>query len=323
MAEQGYEVYFASCTEAGGIYHYRLQEDGSFTFLQKTDCDRPMYAVIRDGQIHVLLREVFPDRRESGYVSYELDENANLYRPAPLRGTKGICACHLTWFREKLYMTNYLSGSIFSSAGKLRIHHGNSIHPLRQETAHTHCVIPAPDDTCLMVTDLGCDRIVLYNETLELLSETSASPGAGPRHLVCMGQDFVACVNELECSVSVYRYQDKILQRLETLPLLEREVQEGDLGAAIRYRNGILYVSTRGADVISVFSWDGCHLKRKMIAGCGGSSPRDFFLAGKWLICTNEASSTVTRISLGEDGLPDGKAETVLEIPNVFCGVCM
>ena len=323
MAEQGYEVYFASCTETGGIYHYRMEKDGSFTFLQKTDCDRPMYAVIWDRRIHILLREAFPDRKESGYISYEFDEKADLCNPSPLSGTKGICACHLTWFHGKLYVTNYLSGSIFSSAGKLRIHHGSSIHLLRQESAHTHCVIPSPDHTCLMVTDLGCDRIVLYDETLEPLSEVSASPGAGPRHLACMGQDFVACVNELECSVSVYRYRDKTLEWLETQPLLERTVQEGDLGAAVRYRNGMLYASTRGADVISVFSWDGCHLKRKVIADCGGRSPRDFFLAGKWLICTNEASSTVTRIPLGEDGLPTGKAETVLEIPNVLCGVCI
>lgn len=320
LTEKEYDVYFASCVEDGGIYHYKLLKNGEFVFCQKTDCDRPMYFVIHDYRMDVILRSPFEFERNSGYISYELDENGNLVHPSAICSTKGECACHLSWFKNKLYVTNYLSGNVFCSDGSLCSHEGHSIHRTRQEAAHTHCILPAPDQLCLMVTDLGMDQIILYNENLNPLFIQNTSPGSGPRHLVCMEDGYVACVNELECSVSVYRYTEQKLNWIETLPLLERQKTEEDLGAAIRYHRGYLYASTRGADRITCFLWENGHLKRMDSVSCGGNSPRDFFLLENWLICMNEKSSTVTVFKIDENGKLRKTENAELEIPNVLCG---
>ena len=47
-------IYILSCEKTGGIYHY-LFKDGGFEFVDKTPLDRPMYAVIRDNTINVLV----------------------------------------------------------------------------------------------------------------------------------------------------------------------------------------------------------------------------------------------------------------------------
>ena len=49
-------IYISSCVPDGGIFHYTF-ENGVLTQQDFTPLDSPMYTIIRDGKLHVILRE--------------------------------------------------------------------------------------------------------------------------------------------------------------------------------------------------------------------------------------------------------------------------
>ena len=50
--------YFASCTSDGGVYHY-IWKNRELQFLEKWDCDCPMYLLIEGRRMWILLRQPF------------------------------------------------------------------------------------------------------------------------------------------------------------------------------------------------------------------------------------------------------------------------
>ena len=49
--------YILSCQKDGGIYRCQFKE-GEIKVLDKTPLDRPMYAIIREDKLYVILREI-------------------------------------------------------------------------------------------------------------------------------------------------------------------------------------------------------------------------------------------------------------------------
>ena len=82
-----YDVYVASCTPTGGIYHYRM-EDNAVTLADITRMDRPMYMVTENDKMYIVLRAPF-NNRESGVVTYEIDDTGKLTAPFPNTVNKG------------------------------------------------------------------------------------------------------------------------------------------------------------------------------------------------------------------------------------------
>jgi len=313
-----YHVYFASCVPAGGICHYLMQEDGSFTFCDKILCDRPMYQIIDDGSMYILLRQPFPSDSESGLISCRIMPDGSLSNVSGAAPTGGIVACHLCMFKGNVYMVNYLSGSISSSAGKIVYHTGHGPNPGRQEAPHTHMITPTPDGKDLMCTDLGIDCIFIYDENLNEISCAKAPAGSGPRHLAVLDSGHVACVNELSCTVDIYAFGDGKLSFMFSQPLVPA-LSDTSKGAAIRVKRDIIYISVRGNDTVTVFRWHDNRLEQCQCIPCGGKSPRDILVVGNILLCMNESSSTVTAFSLDKNGLLERKLPGDLHIESVLC----
>ncbi len=313
-------VYFASCVVDGGIYHYRMLPDGQLVFIDRTVCDRPMYMIQEDSQLHAVLREPFGDCADSGLISWEIAADGRLGKASEIVSTKGLCGCHLCRFKGKQYAVNYLSGSVFCSDGTLRTHTGSGPDPYRQETAHTHFISPSPDGKYLLVTDLGLDQIMVYDENLDLTGMAALPPGSGPRHLVS-DCNHVFCVNELGCSVTMFDYDDGRLTERQTIPVLPAGYPADTTCAAIRRRGNKLYVSNRGDNSISILEYDSSGIQLLSAISCGGDSPRDIFLLGEYLLCANQRSSSVSVFRVAADGLvPVSGGETVV-IPEVL-GIC-
>ena len=89
--------------------------------------------------------------------------------------------------------------------------------------------------------------------------------------------------------------------------------------AAIRIKDGYVYVSNRGHDSISVMQITGDSLRLEATVPCGGKSPRDFDIFGNLLICTNETSGNVTFFEI-ENAIPT-RLEAELRIASALC-VC-
>jgi len=158
-------IYILSCETDGGIYHY-LFKNGKFTFSEKTLLDRPMYAIIRNNKMYVILREIDTKTHFGGILSFDIDVNGNLINSGEIENTNGIVPCHLEVMDEDKYVVNYLSGNIVKIGKKMVTHSGKGINPVRQEAPHTHFVSLLPDKKRLACVDLGVDKIYFYDTDL-------------------------------------------------------------------------------------------------------------------------------------------------------------
>ena len=89
-----------------------LFEKGKFTFLEKTLLDRPMYAIIRNNKMYVILRKIDTKTHFGGILSFDINVNGNLINPTEIENTNGIVPCHLEVLGNNKFVVNYLSGNI-------------------------------------------------------------------------------------------------------------------------------------------------------------------------------------------------------------------
>lgn len=314
MGYEHYHLYIASGTSDGGIYQYSLNETGQTRFIAKYPLGKTMYMATWQDRLYVLL--VTPQEKDGELTFFQVEEDGTLSGQGKKTPTKGKEACHLTLDNGQAYCVNYDSGSVIKMPDKLVTHRGQSVHPARQETAHTHYVCITPDRKYVCVVDLGLDKIMVYDKDLNPISETAAPRGYGPRHLVFAKDGKNAfCANELVSSVSAYSYRDGRFTLLDTYSALPENFQGESYSAAIRLtEDGTrLFVSNRGHDSLCCFSISGDKLSVRSFTECGGCWPRDFILAGGLLICTNERSDNVTLFRA--DGYNLTKLDTELSVP--------
>lgn len=313
-------IYIASCVKGGGIYHYTLSENNVLDFCEKTTLDEPMYMIIKNEKMYILLRQPDEKTNFSGELSIDIDGTGKLFAPSRIISTKGVVACHLEVSDDNIYAVNYVSGSVIKLPDTLVTHSGHGLHKIRQNAPHTHFVHVSPDGKYILVTDLGLDKIFVYDKDLKLVSEVSVPSGHGPRHLAFSDDGkIVYCVNELGSSVSIFSYSDGELKLQNTISALPKDFSGDNISAAIRIKDNYLYVSNRGHNSISVFEIkDSYNIVLKECVDCGGNSPRDFNIIDDVLICTNEKSDNVTVFKLN-NYIPEIISESELNIPSPLC----
>ena len=218
---------------------------------------------------------------------------------------------------KNVLLANYGSGSVavfpIERDGKLgamssfQQHKGSSVNPQRQEGPHAHHVVTDPKNQFALVCDLGLDKVIAYKfdplkGTITTAGGLSLKPGAGPRHLA-FGRDgkFVYVINELDSTVTVFRYDDKTGsgQEVQSLSTLEKNYTGKNSPAEIAvHPNGkFVYGSNRGYDSIVVFAVDSKNgtLTQIQQQPTGGKIPRHFELSpdGKFLVTENQDSNTM------------------------------
>lgn len=309
-------IYILSCKTDGGIYHYLFKE-GKFQFVEKTTLDRPMYAIIRDDKMYVILREIETTNHFGGLISFDIDAKGNLINPTDIESTNGIVPAHLEVVDSSKFVVNYLSGNIVKLGEKIVTHIGSGVHPTRQEAPHTHYVSASPDKKYIVSTDLGLDKIFVYDQNLKEKHTVKLPDGSGPRHL-CFGDDgkYLYCVNELSNDVSVLEWNNGEPILKGTYSAIPEFCGEST-AAAIRIKENYLYVSNRGANTISRFEIKGKKLELLDNTYCGGKGPRDFDIIDDYIVCTNENDNTVTVLKL-ENGMPVLTSEKI-EIGSPLC----
>ncbi len=288
------EIYLLSCAEVaegGGVYKYGLTETGKLKENAYLPCPKPMYAVISDDRLHILLRSSFSADDHSGYFSCKTDFTDR----SEIRSTLGRCACHLAAEGNDVYIVNYLSGNIVKNCKKVVDHSGAGVNLPRQDMPHTHFVAFSPDKKYVLCCDLGLDTIFIYDRDLNEISRAKVPQGYGVRHLVFSKDgEFFYAVNELVPSVSIFKYSDGAAKYIDTTKFDCKDVNS--TAAAIRLDGNRLYASVRGENEIFVFDVCGATLRPIADFSCGGSGPRDFDLVGGFIVCANEGSDSVTVI---------------------------
>lgn len=287
-------LYIASCEREGGIYQYRFNEDGICQYINFTQVDRPMYMVIDNNKMYIVLREPW-DNEESGVVVYDIDKDGMLVNPSPIMSTKGKVGCHIMVDQGDIYCANYISGNFIRLPDMLVQHSGKGANPVRQEKSHVHYVGMTPDGEYICVSDLGLDTVFLYNKKdLKLYSRAKVPSGHGPRHLV-FSEDgrYLFVANELASSVAAFSYHAGKLQLLDIESVVPAAFNGETTASAIRIHNGYLYVSNRGHDTVTKMAFENDKFSVIDYIDCCGETPRDFVFMDHYLVCANQDSDSV------------------------------
>jgi len=188
--------------------------------------------------------------------------------------------------------------------------------PGRQEVPHPHSVHVSPDNRFLLVSDLGSDKISIFqieHSEAKLGPPTLFSngrPGSGPRHIAFHPNGrWVYSINELDSTIDRFLWtttssrtapQGLLINTGEVVktiapgfPVAKNTAAE----IAISSDGNFLYASNRGEDTLVVYTIadDGPLTFLQRVAS-GGRTPRHFTLdpSGHWLVCGNQDSATVT-----------------------------
>lgn len=299
-------VYVASHDPQGGILRFSLSDEGRLKERERYPLDRPAWLCVEGNRLYAVLREPF--MMQSGIASFEIQPDGSLRQLGKIQPVHGTVSAHILAWEGRLYSANYLTGTTTLMPDKILAHNGSSVNPKRQDCAHPHCLTPTPDGKYLCINDLGTDCIYICTPDLVEVSRVRVPAGSGPRHLVFSKDGrFAYGSNEMASTVSVFSYSDGVLTHLAAYSSVPDDFQEENSGAAIRLSpdGKTLYASNRGHDSVCIWDVEGEKLTGKRFLMVQGKSPREMSLAGKFMLCGNEGSGTITVFNLETGELTD------------------
>ena len=310
-------TYTNSC-KSEGIYIYDLDlKIGNVSLNgQTSEIKNPSFlSFSSDGKMVYAVNE---NGEESSVSSFKYDKASSSIKLVNKQNAEGIDPCHIINDEKNVLIANYSSGSISvfkkTKTGSLNLasqtikHSGSSKNQKRQASPHVHQLQFSPDGKYVLATDLGTDKIYIYNynaisenEILTIKDSVSLKRGAGPRHLTFSPNGkFVYLLQELDGGLIVFNYSDGILQKREETQIVDDDFR-GEIGAAALHFSPdgkYLYATNRGSvNDITVFTvqTDG-RLNYKASYPSGGKGPRDFAIdpTGAYLLVANQNSNEIT-----------------------------
>ncbi len=287
-------------------------------------------------QYHSLTKNLFVSEEIGGenggkLNSFGFDAVNQKHQKINSVNTQGDHPCVIALSPDKKWLVagNYSGGNVsvfkikengmLSESLQTLQHFGSSIHKERQEKPHIHDLVFHPTTQQLFVTDLGTDRIYIYDFDTESATPLSPSQpsfisvkkGSGPRHLVFNATaEYLYVVQELTAEVSVYYLQENQIDFVQTLSLSSspENMQQGS-GSEIKMspNQKYLYVSNRGkVNEIVVFAIDKSthQLIKIQNISSGGQTPRSFEITpdGKYLLVANQDSHQIQLFEIQSNG---------------------
>jgi 6-phosphogluconolactonase len=341
---QNTRLFASKFSKAGekGLYVFDLSpEAGSFKLLSEADAGpNPSYFCIskKRGLIYAANEIMeFNGLKGGGVTALRyIPENGTVEKVKELVvPSGGPCFISLSPGENFLFFASYSSGSI--AVVKLddngipeRVTDTISFPENEGKISHPHMISSDPSGKKVYLTDLGLDRIVIYdfdantghlkqleNGIVNLVS------GSGPRHFVFNSTGskmYVIC--ELNSTISVFDVDSNGgLKSIQTLTTLGDSFNSESFCADIHLgKNGqYLYGSNRGENTIVVFriGIDG----RLILSGrvpCGGNWPRNFVIdpSGKFILVGNQRSGNISLFKIdGKTGIPEYTDDFELDAP--------
>jgi len=199
------------------------------------------------------------------------------------------------------------NGKIDSIAQNFQYMDG-SMHKERQTRSHVHSSVFSPQFDYLFLPDLGADKIRCYafdenqkkplRETKNPFTKTDLE--AGPRHFTFHpNQKFGYCIEEMAGQISVYKYENGVLNKIQRIATHPDKIKEGFESSDIHISpdGKFLYATNRGNENnIAIFSID----ENGLLKNIGyqptlGKHPRIFAIdeSGKFLVASNVLTGNV------------------------------
>ncbi|MBU9726695.1 lactonase family protein [Diplocloster modestus] len=223
-------------------------------------------------------------------------------------------ACYVIQDGPRIYTANYHEGTVMvyeaqDKPGKEQDKSGKGLRLLKRiriaPAAGCHQVIL--HGQYLLVPCLELDKIRIFDgsRNYEPAGEISFPAGSGPRHGI-FNRDHTRFYLVTERSNELYTFrvdENAGFYQLDSRSVLPEKGTREDDTAALRISpdERFLYVSTRGSDLLSVFSLEDELPEAVQFVSCGGRHPRDFAIVpgGKFLLVANRFSNNLICFRLG------------------------
>ena len=215
-----------------------------------------------------------------GSVSaYGIDPKTGKLSGLNHRPSYGDDPCHITIDKTGQYafISNYSKGNLvvlplfddglIGSPSDAKKYVGSSVNTSRQEGPHIHSAVISPDNRFLYVSDLGTDKIYIYefdsssgSLTPAKTPEVNVTPGSGPRHFTFHPSGkFAYLAEELTssvCSFSVNKTTGALTILEDTVKSLPESFKAANTSADIHtdLKGKYLYLSNRGLNALSIYS---------------------------------------------------------------------
>ena len=339
-------------TRAGkseGIYVYEFDtKTGKVSYKNKaTGIDNPSYLAISDNQRFVYaVSEAGPGK---GAVSaFSFDSKSGNLAFLNKQPSNGDSPCYVAVNKNNnlLFVANYGGGSLsaipvqndgsLGASSQAIQHQGSSLNKERQDKPHVHSTVLSPDEKFLFVSDLGTDKINIYeideksvSTPLQLANPNfqAISPGNGPRHFEFHPDGkFAYSIQELSGNVVAFEYNGGQLKEVQSISMLPADFK-GEIRAAdihVSPDGKFLYASNRGGgNDIAIFSIaENGKLTLTGRHSSLGSGPRNFVIdpSGQYLLVANQNTDNIV---VFKRNAKTGQLEDTGERVSVGSPVCL
>lgn len=331
-------LYVGRFTKPGeeGMYVYELDKrKGELVLLQKVDAGpSPAFMCFSEekGLVYAANEVMeFRGRFGGGVTTLKYDAEKDSFQKMneihiPYGGP---CHISLSHCRDYLFLANYPNGSVVVvrlDANGIPESITDTILFLKEspDDSKAHMILHDPPGQRVYVSDLGLDRMVIYDfdringRLIELENGIVSVPQrSGPRHFAFNEKGTILyLINELGSTMMVFGIDAKEgLQLKQTLPTTREGYILDNYCADIHISNDgrFLYGSNRGENTIVIYNIgeDGT----LTLAGhfsCGGDWPRNFTFdpSGKFLIVGNQKSNYISLFRINrKTGFPAGESK--------------
>lgn len=311
-----------SPADSNSIYVYKFNtETGSASFVNAiSGIENPSYLTISPDHSNVYAVSETGGPYGGGIYSYAFNSSSGKLQLLNHEPSGGSGPCYVTMDKKGhwVFVANYGSGSfsvfpvnkngVLGKAVQTIQDQGHSVNKRRQDHAHVHCIIVAPNNRDVFVSDLGMDEVLSYqlNEKTGILSKgeppIKVMPGRGPRHFVFhLNGKFLYLIQEMAGSITAFSYEPGKLTPIQTISTIPKGFKGIISGGAIHFSpdGKYLYASNRDdLNNIVIFSVNPKSGKLEYVGKqyAGGRTPRDFAITpdGKYLLVGHQNSSEIS-----------------------------
>lgn len=279
-------------------------------------------------------------------MSFKIDPSTGFLTKLNEQSSEGNGPAHISIDPKGrfAYVSNYGGGSLavypinkdgaLEKASDVIKHTGTSIVQGRQEGSHVHSIIPSKDGKFVYVSDLGIDKVMIYQVQKSgklvpaIIPFVKNVPGSGPRHFaIHPNGNFAYSAEEISSTIASFRI-DKLngsLSPLERLNMLPAGFTDKSSAADIHFSpdGKFLYASNRGHESLVIYAVDPKTGKMSLVGheNTGGKHPRNFMIdkRGEYVLTANQNTDNIVVFSRDKQTgklIPTG--EQVL-VPAVLC----
>lgn len=345
-------IYVGTFSERGsmGIYVFEFDRSankyellqtilsqGSPSFIDVSPNGKFLFSANREG--------INGKEKWGSVTSFGIDSGTGQLKEIESQYSFGDSPCHLSVHPSGRYIIvshykggNFVvlpindNGQIGEPTANVQLSGKGTVMP-RQDRPHTHSAISSADGRFLYVSDLGLDKILIYEFDVSSGKVKPADqafirtiPGSGPRHFAINSKGtFGFSSEEISSSICSYKIikESGGLQRIQRLPALPLAFFGDNSSADIQLSldGKIAYVSNRGYNGLAVFKISG-NGKMKNIGYVPtiGDRPRGIYLdvKGEFMLVGNRNSDEINIFTVEKNGLLKDTSN-YLPVPSPVC----